>query len=319
MRLRSSDLSQRDKERNTAFAQRLLSIGESTGIDDLIDWPPEQVVKGNTLHDLAEHVYDGLQARVYPESYFNERAILAARNDVVGNLNTQLLERMPGELVEKLSSDSVVDPADASKCPIEVLNHLSESGLPPHKLTLKVGCPVMLLRNLDPRRGLCNGTRLQVKSVSRHVLFCTYLDRGRAGPEAPADGVVLLPRICCRSAEGSSFVEFDRRQFPIRVCFAMTINKSQGQSLGRVGVYLNPEVFSHGQLYVALSRTTDPSKLWLADDGVAEDSEGKDLLYGRIKNVVYNEVFSYLLALAEPIHSVVVYVLSLPSSRLHFE
>jgi hypothetical protein len=47
------------------------------------------------------------------------------------------------------------------------------------------------------------------------------------------------------------------------------------------------------------------SKLWLADDGVGEDSEGKGLLYGRIKNVVYNEVFSYLLALAEPIHSVV--------------
>jgi hypothetical protein len=94
----------------------------------------------------------------------------------------------------------------------------------------------------------------------------------------------------------------------------MTINKSQGQSLGRVGVYLNPEVFSHGQLYVALSRTTDPSKLWLADDGAGEDSEGKGLLYGRIKNVVYNEVFSYVLALADPIHSVVVYVLSLPSS-----
>jgi hypothetical protein len=70
---------------------------------------------------------------------------------------------------------------------------------------------------------------------------------------------------------------------------------------------------------VALSRTTNPTKLWLADDGVREDSEGKGLLYGRIKNVVYNEFFSYLLALAEPIHSVVVYVLSPPSSPLHFE
>jgi hypothetical protein len=106
---------------------------------------------------------------------------------------------------------------------------------------LKDGCPVMLLRNLDPSRGLCNGTRLQVKSVARHVVFCTYLDRERAGPRAPADGVVLLPRICCRSSEDGSFVEFDRKQFPIRVCFAMTINKNQGQSLGRVGVYLNPD------------------------------------------------------------------------------
>ena len=149
----------------------------------------------------------------------------------------------------------------------------------------------MLLRNLDPRRGLCNGTRLQVKSISNHILICTYLDRERAGPEAPADGIVLLPCICCRSSDGNSIVEFDRRQFPVRVCFAMTINKSQGQSLGRVGIYLNPEVFSHGQLYVALSRTTDPKELWLADDSVGEDLDGRGLISGRIKNIVYDEVF----------------------------
>ena len=130
-----------------------------------------------------------------------------------------------------------------------------------------------------------------MKSISSHVLFCTYLDRRRAGPAAPADGIVLLPRISCRSSDDNSFVEFDRRQFPIRVCFAMTINKSQGQSLGRVGIYLNPEVFSHGQLYVALSRTTDPKKLWLADDGAGEDPDGRGLIDGRLKNIVYDEVF----------------------------
>ena len=246
---------------------------------------------GNTLQDLARYVYDGLHARLYPKSYFNERAILAARNDVVSNLNAQLLQQMPGQAVEKLSADSVVDAADANKYPIEVLNQLSEPGLPLHKLMLKEGCPVMLLRNLDPKRGLCNGTRLQVKSISKHVVFCTYLDRERAGPRAPADGVVLLPRICCRSSEDGSFVEFDRKQFPIRVCFAMTINKSQGQSLGRVGVYLNPEVFAHGQLYVSFTRTTNEDRLWLADDGAAEDANGKGLLHGRVKNIVYDNVF----------------------------
>jgi hypothetical protein len=106
------------------------------------------------------------------------------------------------------------------------LNQLLELGPPPHKLMLKEGCLVMLLQNLNPKRGLCNGTRLQVKSISRHVVFCTYLDRERAWPRAPTNGVVLLPRICCRSSEDGSFIEFDRKQFPIRVCFAMTINKS---------------------------------------------------------------------------------------------
>jgi len=280
-----------DRERSRAFAQRLLSIGESTGDDNRVDWPSEHVVDGNTLKDLAKVVYDGLEACLHPESYFNDRAILATRNDVVDNINAQLLKRMPGQTIEKLSTDSVVDPADAGKCPVEVLNQISDTGLPPHKLRLKEGCPVMLLRNLDPQKGLCNGTRLQVKSISNHVLLCTYLDRARAGPAPPADGVILLPRICCRSGEDSSFIEFDRRQFPIRVCFAMTINKSQGQSLGRVGVYLNPEVFSHGQLYVAFCRTTDEDNLWLADDGAAEDADGRGLINGRVKNIVYDEVF----------------------------
>lgn len=133
---------------------------------------------------------------------------------------------MPDQTAEKLSTNSVVDAADASKYPVEVLNQLSEPRLPPHKLTLKEGCPVMLLRNLHPSKGLCNGTRLQVKSISRHVIFCTCLDRERAGPRAPADRIVLLPSICCRSSEDGSFVEFDRKPFPIRVCFAITINKS---------------------------------------------------------------------------------------------
>ena len=152
----------------------------------------------------------------------------------------------------------------------------------------------MLLQNLDPKRGLCNGTRLQVKSISKHVVFCTYLDCERARLRASTNGIVLLLCICCRSSEDSSFVKFDRKQFPIRVCFAMTINKSQGQSLGRVGVYLNPEVFSHGQLYVAFSRTTDQNKLQLADDGAGEDADGRGLLYRRVKNIVYNEVFYQL-------------------------
>ena len=68
----------------------------------------------------------------------------------------------------------------------------------------------------------------------------------------------------------------------------MTINKSQGQSLGRVGIYFNPEVFSHGQLYVAFSRTTDRKKLWLADDGVGKDPDGRGLIHGRVKNIVYD-------------------------------
>ena len=45
-----------------------------------------------------------------------------------------------------------------------------------------------------------------------------------------------------------------RKQFPIKLCFGMTANRAQGQTLARVGVYCVADFFSHGQVYVALSR-----------------------------------------------------------------
>jgi ATP-dependent exoDNAse (exonuclease V) alpha subunit len=55
--------------------------------------------------------------------------------------------------------------------------------------------------------------------------------------------------------------KFKRKQFPIRLSFAMTINKAQGKTIPIVGVYLPEPVFSHGQLYVVLSRATAKSNI----------------------------------------------------------
>ncbi|GKE98721.1 ATP-dependent DNA helicase PIF1-like protein [Tanacetum coccineum] len=80
-----------------------------------------------------------------------------------------------------------------------------------------------------------------------------------------------------------------RRQCPVRPCYAMTINKSQGQSLNYVGLYLPNPVFSHGQIYVALSRVTDPNGLKIL---MKEDSEKEHKNCTR--NIVYKEAFDYL-------------------------
>jgi ATP-dependent DNA helicase PIF1 len=74
--------------------------------------------------------------------------------------------------------------------------------------------------------------------------------------------------------------QFKRKQFPIRLSFAMTVNKSQGQTIPNVGVYLPAPVFSHGQLYVAMSRATSRTNikiLALPLDADAQEEEAKKM------------------------------------------
>ncbi|KAL5177020.1 hypothetical protein HKD37_08G022846 [Glycine soja] len=106
--------------------------------------------------DLSHHDND-------PE-YFQTRAILAFTNEVVQQVNDYMLTMIPGEQMEYLSSDSVDKSETIESChfrslTIEFLNSLTTSGLPNHCLKLKIGTPIMLLRNLDQTQGLCNGTR----------------------------------------------------------------------------------------------------------------------------------------------------------------
>ncbi|KAI8554976.1 hypothetical protein RHMOL_Rhmol05G0137900 [Rhododendron molle] len=70
------------------------------------------------------------------------------------------------------------------------------------------------------------------------------------------DDLVFIPRIFLTPSSSEIPFEMTRRQFPIRLAYAMTINKSQGQSVNFGGIDLRTLVFSHGQLYVALSRCT---------------------------------------------------------------
>ena len=83
------------------------------------------------------------------------------------------MEKLPGHSHECRSFDSVK--TDAHFYPTEYLNSLSPSGMPPHKMGLKVGCPVMLLRILDPQHGHCNGTKYNYndhgKLTSKPILW----------------------------------------------------------------------------------------------------------------------------------------------------
>jgi len=161
--------------------------------------------------------------------------------------------------------------------PVEFLQQLNTGGLPPALFCLKVGCSVILLRNLDPGEGLCNGTRMVVLNVRRKVLQC----RNRRFQEK----VVLIPRIRLSPNTDILSVPLKRLQFPVRLAFAMTINKSQGQSVEHVGINLQILVFFHGQLYVAFSRCTSPFNISVLLPEQSQESR-------RTLNVVYKEVFN---------------------------
>jgi hypothetical protein len=250
------------EEGSQEWAEFLLDVGcgKRTDADGTITLP-ESMRCGDDEQSLIDAVYPNI-VHPQPDSFFVKRSILSCRNDDVDDLNKSILSKFPGREKVYLAADTVPHEAGADASgndlipyPAEFLASLTASGLPIARLALKEGCPLMLLRNLDPSRGLCNGTRLRLLSMGSHVLRCRILGGTHEGTE------VFIPRITLEPTDGTLPFPLRRRQFPVRLAFAMTINKSQGQSLENVGLDLRIPVFSHGQLYVALSRCTSAQRI----------------------------------------------------------
>ena len=136
--------------------------------------------------------------------------------------------------------------------------------------------PVLLLRNLDPRNGLLNGTRLKITQLGQRVLGAEIMTGKQAG------NFVFIPRIPMIPSDSGLPFTFKRRQFPIKPAYAMTINKSQGQTLSFIGINLTRPVFSHGQLYVAMSRTTSLQNIRILTESL--DTDGNYYT----KNIVFS-------------------------------
>ncbi|KAG7958907.1 hypothetical protein I3843_10G043700 [Carya illinoinensis] len=235
-----------------------------------------------SLDHLVDTVFHNISDYSTNISSMMNRAILTPKNSYVDEINTLLIQKFPGELKQYYSFDETIDASEQAVME-DFLHTLTPNGLPPHELLLKQNCPIMLLRNINPSEGLCNGTRLICRNFDRNVIHAEIAVGHHSGKNVFIPRIPFLPN----RDENSGF-PFKRTQFPVKLSFAMSINKSQGQTLDFVGIYLPHPVFSHGQLYVALSRAKTISAIKILIRPISTDEPEKNCT----KNIVYTDLLT---------------------------
>ncbi|KAF8118673.1 hypothetical protein N665_0003s0048 [Sinapis alba] len=259
------------------FSEWILKVGkgklaEPNDGEAEIEIPTEFLTTSceDPIEAISKAVYsDYLSLQEYKEPrFFQERAILCPTNEDVNLVNDYMLDKLDGEEKIYISADSI-DPIDKSSLNDEALgpdflNKIKVSGLPNHSLRLKVGCPVMIIQLMD--------FMVKAKIITGEKVRAT----------------VYIPRLLITPSDTRLPFKMRRRQLPLAVAFAITINKSQGHSLSEVGLFLPRPVFSHGQLYVAVSRVTSKKGLKI----LIVNKDGKP--QKKTTNVVFKEFVSNL-------------------------
>ncbi|KAL6597005.1 hypothetical protein ACP70R_047139 [Stipagrostis hirtigluma subsp. patula] len=158
------------------FSDYLLRIGngtEPTIGDDYVRLPDDIVIgytedTEDSVNTLIASVFPSLEENATSADYMSTRAILSTKNEHVDQLNTKMIDKFPGQEKVYHSFDSIDDDS-RNHYPLEFLNSLTPNGLPPHVLKLKVNCPVILLRNIDPN----NGFKKQKTGTPQDSMFST--------------------------------------------------------------------------------------------------------------------------------------------------
>jgi ATP-dependent DNA helicase PIF1 len=203
-----------------------------------------------------------LTAFVFPSHILNQpleclkRAILAPTHAQVDSYNNEILSRVDGISRTYFAADSLKEiDATGIQSPNATLDYVARQnpqGLPNHSLTVKTNGIYRLLRNFSLDRGLVKNVRVVVTGVGVRIISVKII-RDQSSHDAQDEDEILIPRITFTHVLNNGYTLL-RRQFPLAPAYATTFNSCQGLNLDYVGVDLTKPVFSHGQLYTALSR-----------------------------------------------------------------
>lgn len=170
----------------------MLQIGNGTvppPTDSLEDYEKDGILIPSDFYDPdIQNLVENMINWTYPNfvtnykcpKYLSERAILPPINQVVGHLNSIIVDSIPGKQFSCFSVDKTEDFGGTATglsfaFPPKYLNSINIPGLPPHELKLKESAAVMLVRNLNQTLGLCNGTRMVVTKYFKHCVECEVI------------------------------------------------------------------------------------------------------------------------------------------------
>ncbi|KAK3211140.1 hypothetical protein Dsin_015846 [Dipteronia sinensis] len=225
-----------------SFTEWVLALGDGKlptvsleGEDDScwIKIPDDLLIPDSDDHvaSVVLNTYLDLVNRYKDLEYLRNRGILTPTNQTVDKINSYVLNVISGDITTYLSSDSICKASGKvfdqdMMFLVEFLSSLKFLGLSNHELHLKIGIPIILLRNINPSACLCNGTRLVVTQLASLVIEGRIITGTNIGTK------VFIPRIIMSSADPKWPFVLLRRQFPVCPSFSMTINKSQAYNQG---------------------------------------------------------------------------------------
>ncbi|CEP22527.1 unnamed protein product [Cyberlindnera jadinii] len=266
-----------EEQRNDALqiSNKLLQIGIGGNV---VDFVPNVF---ETEREFLNQIYpSGLLSSLEFGTAFNlfgNTCILTPFNKSVDAINSKCLQKMTTESFDCIGSDTLEEEFDnIISRNIAKLFHTPR--IPPFKLQVKLNTPMILTSNILQTEGLVNGLRVLITEVRSNLIVCQILTGDRKGD------IIQLTKIKFKhTCDSKCSVTFTRCQFPLRHCFVMTINKSQGQTFtGKVGIHMNPACFAHGQAYVALSRLTNMNNAYMLLPKELYNNQGEHTIVNKV-------------------------------------